>query len=854
MGYPVNDALDSCLAYLIKLFPDILDLNLTASIAIIIVLCVRQFLKGAPKIFSYALWGIVLLRLLVPISIESLVSVVPERTGFPGAVDVNEALPEITFETAEDRINNEWQQENVAPGEPMVLTSTSIDPQAYLTMIWLAGMVFLFVRSLLSYLGLRERVKVSVPFRKGIYIADDIDTPFVMGFFRPVIYLPGTLDPVERKYIIAHERHHIRRGDHVFKALAFLALIIHWFNPLVWVAFVQAGRDMEMSCDEAVIRKLGDGVRAEYSASLLNLATGHRMFAGTPLAFGEGNPTGRVRNLANWKKPAIWVILICLVVCIVLFVCLLTNPETKLPFMGEYHKVTNAELIDLRGNESVTRTYSNAERDELGYRLRDLKKIEEYSEENSIIPIYTLKIEIENLGIVSVDCISWNEDSALIYFNGTTYWIRDSEFIDYLRSACNHEFSTPASEDKGSNVVTDWGVSLKPERVSRIGATALFVYSGNVPGEEGAKLTYGDFLSLDRLVDGNWVPCDELAEYDYFVGDSSYPIVDGYGMVHEWLDRFGELTDGHYRLGKQVTLVRQDGSSESRMVYGEFMLPDSVRTGPIPLEELPEFYSSEQAMIDGCLVSRDGEAMDNIEAFREFVAACDRGEGRFFRLVDWYYGDNPHYIAWDLNYDGYKYTISWLEDGRRRSTDFAYLKHFTGEKEQENVAYDAYEHYVLVNDSDVTWQEIWEGMYSSQYGAAIDHMTIFSDYFYYPKAPDLPDKPDYAILEFYEDDLVTVQDRDRLEKLIWLFENGEYLGYEPKTHSIGVELNLIFASAEGDFVIELDPDADLCRINGEYVWYGKPDEPDYILKLWEYLDITQWPDIVYTVCENALRP
>ena len=133
-------------------------------------------------------------------------------------------------------------------------------------------------------------------------------------------------------------------------------------------------------------------------------------------------------------------------------------------------------------------------------------------------------------------------------------------------------------------------------------------------------------------------------------------------------------------------------------------------------------------------------------------------------------------------------------------------------------------------------------------------MTIFSDYFYYPKAPDLPDKPDYAILEFYEDDLVTVQDRDRLEKLIWLFENGEYLGYEPKTHSIGVELNLIFASAEGDFVIELNPDADLCRINGEYVWYGKPDEPDYILKLWEYLDITQWPDIVYTVCENALRP
>ena len=139
-----------------------------------------------------------------------------------------------------------------------------------------------------------------------------------MGIFRPVIYLPGTLDKAERKYIIAHERHHIRRGDHIFKALGFLALTIHWFNSLVWIAFVLANRDMEMSCDEAVIRKFGEDVRADYSASLLNLATGHRMFAVTPLAFGEGNPTDRVRNLAKWKKPKRWIILICAILCVVL--------------------------------------------------------------------------------------------------------------------------------------------------------------------------------------------------------------------------------------------------------------------------------------------------------------------------------------------------------------------------------------------------------------------------------------------------------------------------------------------------------------------------------------------------------
>lgn len=310
MHDPVAEALASIFNFFCELFPEMLDLNLTASIVILFVICVRQFLKGAPKIFSYALWGIVLLRLLVPVSIESSVSVVPERTEFSSMVDVNDVLPSIEWEDARSR----EIRENTPPGQPMVLTGTSVDPQVYLSFIWLAGMVFLTVRSLLSYLGLRKRVKVSISFRKGIYIADDIDTPFVMGFLRPKIYLPGTLDPSEREYIIAHERHHIRRGDHIFKALAFLALTIHWFNPFVWAAFVLAGRDMEMSCDEAVIRKLGEDVRAEYSASLLNLATGQRLFAGTPLAFGEGDPTGRVRNLAKWKKPAFWVILICVIV------------------------------------------------------------------------------------------------------------------------------------------------------------------------------------------------------------------------------------------------------------------------------------------------------------------------------------------------------------------------------------------------------------------------------------------------------------------------------------------------------------------------------------------------------------
>ena len=148
-----------------------------------------------------------------------------------------------------------------------------------------------------------------------------------MGLFRPKIYLPSTLTETERGYILRHEQYHIRRRDYLVKFLAFLALCVHWFNPLVWVAFVLAGKDMEMSCDEAVVKELGEDIRADYSASLLSLATGHRIVAGMPLAFGEGDTGGRIRNLLKWKRPRPWVIAVCAVVCVGLIALCAANPK-----------------------------------------------------------------------------------------------------------------------------------------------------------------------------------------------------------------------------------------------------------------------------------------------------------------------------------------------------------------------------------------------------------------------------------------------------------------------------------------------------------------------------------------------
>ena len=724
--------MESILLFLIDHFPNLLDVNLTASIAILFVVCVRQFMKGAPKIFSYALWAIVLLRLLVPISIESPMSFVPERTEFSSMVDVNEVFPEVQFETPQDRADNAWYRENTPPGEPLVQTSRSIDAQTYLTFAWLAGIVFMLLRSAVSYWKLRKKVRVAIPFQKGIYIADDIDTPFVMGFLRPKIYLPGILDPSEREYIIAHERHHIRRGDHIFKALAFLALTIHWFNPFVWAAFVLAGRDMEMSCDEAVIRKLGEDVRAEYSASLLNLATGQRLFAGTPLAFGEGDPTGRVRNLAKWKKPAFWVILICVIVCIILAVCLLTDPEMPFPTVFEQYFVTDKKVELLSGSTN-----------EISSKLHITLK--------STSGPQRLTLEL------------W------YHRNSEEQWVKKEESVISTQDTCT--FTVPS------------------DSMFAVAATA----DGGKNGYATVALSAGQGIVFDKF------------EHD---------------------------------------LLTRSNTKSADEAASAWTVPEEAEERIKSLEELPELYSAEQAMIDGCFVSEDGHARDNQEAFHSFAQNAASGIPGFIRLFNCHYGEDYQWNAMDLSYDGDQFILQGSD-----IYTFRYLNHFTGEKDRPDAPYDSYEYYVLTNDNTVTWEDILNHRVDPE-----EHWTVYAEFTYRPKHPDLPDKPNYAILEFAGDGMITITDSDRLEKLVYLFENAEFLGYEPKTHSIGVGLNLIFTSGGEDFVIELDPDSDVCRIHGEYVSYGAPNEPDYIYKLWEYLGITQWPDIVYMVCENALRP
>lgn len=316
--------------------PKILNMSLTASVTILVILLARLLLGRAPKIFSYVLWGVVLFRLLCPITISSPLSLLRIFDTAATEAGSMEYIPSnLAYADWEDRNlpgegagTGDTSKETVSIQNAEKTGADSVKLYVMIgTYVWFCGMVLLFLYSAISLFRLHRRMIGAVCIRNRIYEADYVMSPFVIGILRPRIYLPVTLTEKERDYILLHERTHIRRGDHVVKLLFFLALVIHWFNPLVWLAFRLMEKDMEMSCDEAVMKRMEGDIRAEYSQSLLGLATGEKRIAGTPLAFGERDTKARIKNVMRYQKPALLVLVLAIVAVVALVLTLGSNPR-----------------------------------------------------------------------------------------------------------------------------------------------------------------------------------------------------------------------------------------------------------------------------------------------------------------------------------------------------------------------------------------------------------------------------------------------------------------------------------------------------------------------------------------------
>ena len=311
------------------LFPAVLNMSLTASVIILVVLIARLALRRAPRVFSYALWSVVLFRLLCPVSVSSALSLfnlaqAPVSTGRGPITVVNYVQPE----------QNAWTPGTVVmPGtvEGSGVTEGANPGLAWpdvLLCVWILVAAGMLLWALVAYLSLRVRLWDSRQIDSRVYVSARIDTAFVSGFVLPRIYLPQGLTERERECVLAHERRHIRRCDHIIKPLAYIALCLHWFNPLVWLAWVLAMRDMETSCDEAAIKTLGQGAKADYAQTLLNMATGRRVSLAVSLSFGDDTKR-RIKLISRMKPDKRWIAVLAAVLCVVIIAACAANPSAK---------------------------------------------------------------------------------------------------------------------------------------------------------------------------------------------------------------------------------------------------------------------------------------------------------------------------------------------------------------------------------------------------------------------------------------------------------------------------------------------------------------------------------------------
>lgn len=398
----------------IKLF----NMSITAGWLIVVVMLLRLILKKAPKSVICFMWLLVGIRLAVPVSFESAFSLVPSSEVFnaetvdDSGFNMNTGLAFID-ETVNDYTGKYYEGVTVENGFKRNIVSVT-------TIVWLAGMTGLLVYAIISYMRLRKKVQTATLFKNNIKQSENIASPFVLGVFRPVIYIPYSINMADMDYIIAHEESHIKRGDHIVKIAWFLILSVYWFNPLVWASYIMLCKDIELACDESVVKKLDEASRKVYSAALLNCAINERksIIAACPVAFGEVGVKERVKSIMNYKKPAFYIVIVAVVALVVVIVCFMTDPVVKKQEEGNkiYEELTY-HGVDENGESFVE-----------VYRF-DKKYILKVKDKNGLDPV------VDAIGLPNIVLDTTNKkfhffyDALSSYMNVGSYVIEDDMMI-----------------------------------------------------------------------------------------------------------------------------------------------------------------------------------------------------------------------------------------------------------------------------------------------------------------------------------------------------------------------------------------------------------------------------------------
>lgn len=419
-----------------ELFLKIVNMSISASWVVIAVLTLRFCLKKAPKWVNVLLWGIVAVRMVFPFSIESVLSLIPSAETISPTIMMEQSPSVQTGVPALNHVINPVINGSFTPAP-----GASANPlQIWIPVlagIWLFGIAALFLYSAVSYWRLRRKVCEAVILRGNIYQSEKVCSPFVLGIIRPKIYLPYHMDSREMDHVIAHEQTHIRRKDHWWKPLGFLLLTTHWFNPLMWLSYILLCRDIELACDEKVIRKMSNEQRADYTQALVACSVDRRLITACPLAFGEIGVKERVKSVMNYKKPAFWIVLASVIVCAVIAVCFLTNP-IGFQFDVSANTIVSANHFDMRNaDDPVAIEMTPAQIGELNSRLAGVKNCKRSDKYAGLTPGYQISAQMQDGSYIRISGYSLSDNTMVdIEQSGKRYAVSDREFQEYLSRIC----------------------------------------------------------------------------------------------------------------------------------------------------------------------------------------------------------------------------------------------------------------------------------------------------------------------------------------------------------------------------------------------------------------------------------
>ena len=419
-----------------ELFLKIINMSISASWLILAVLILRLVLKKAPKWVNVLLWGIVAVRLICPFSFESALSLIPSAETFPEKVISGPSFDIQTGISPVDNRINDYLGDRYFEGVT-VPANNGNNIMTILTIVWIIGILLLVAYTIISYRRLHREIDTAVHYKDNIFQSENVSSPFVLGIINPRIYLPFSMNEQDLEHVVAHEQAHIRRKDHWWKPLGFLLLTIYWFNPLMWLAYVLLCRDIELACDEKVIKELGNEQRADYTQALVVCSVNRRMIAACPLAFGEVGVKDRVKSVMNYKKPAFWIIILAVIACVIVAVCFLTNPM-GFQFDEATHTIVSANHFDMRNaDDAVAIEMNPAQISELSSRLAGVKNTKKSDEYGGFTPGYQISALLEDGTYIRINGYSLSDNDMVdIEWNEERYVVSDKEFQDYLSRIC----------------------------------------------------------------------------------------------------------------------------------------------------------------------------------------------------------------------------------------------------------------------------------------------------------------------------------------------------------------------------------------------------------------------------------